>query len=374
MPLAPALGYRNYWYPLIESGRVGPKPVALRILGEDLVLFRAGNKVAALVDRCAHRGTRLSLGRVLFPNTLSCAYHGWTYNADGQCVAAIVEGPESHVPGKVAVRSFATEERRGIVWAFMGEGTSPPLDEDLPPPLKDPDALPQFFFEEWPCDWRNVTENYPDMLHAPFVHRTSPEMVLQKVPAWGTMVVEPLPDGKGLSVRGGGGGLQAEYPGVGVFPRRNWFRVFSRRDIRGVGAEVRMPGYIVLPARRDPVWGHDVGAVQWPMPIEEGRTRILECAVTRPPTPVHRAAMRLWWNAYYRYVHRYFFTHQDSRILSQQTYRRGEHLSTSDAGLTVWRRFAAKLAADRDRLVASPVEGVAPGPAPGAKLPSGVGP
>lgn len=80
MPLAPVLGYRNYWYPLIEARRVGSKPVALRILGEDLVLFRTAKGVAALADRCAHRGSRLSQGRMLFPDTLSCPYHGWTYN------------------------------------------------------------------------------------------------------------------------------------------------------------------------------------------------------------------------------------------------------------------------------------------------------
>src|SRR5712692_285270 len=101
LPLAPVLGYRNFWYPLIESSKVGSKPIPLRMLGEDLVLFRAGPKVAALVDRCAHRGALLSKGRVLFPETLSCPYHGWTYNAQGDCVAAIVEGPDSHVPGKV---------------------------------------------------------------------------------------------------------------------------------------------------------------------------------------------------------------------------------------------------------------------------------
>lgn len=354
LPHAPLLGYRNFWYPVIESRRVGGKPVSVRLLGEDLVLFRAGPRIAALTDRCAHRGSRLSQGRILFPGTLSCPYHGWTYNADGACVARIVEGPGANVAASPGVHAYQTEERHGLVWAFLGEGAAPPLDEDLPPPFKDPNALIQYALEEWRCDWRNVTENYPDMLHAIFVHRNGPEMLFQKVPAWGAIEMKLLEDGKGMAFRGGGGGLQAEYPGLGVFPRRTWFRVLSRRDTRGVWAEVRLPGYIVLPARRDPYLGFPVCTIQWPIPIEEGRTRIFECAVTWPSNPLSSLGLRGWWYAYYRWIHRWFFTHQDRRIIAQQSYRDPETLVATDGGLVQWRRLAAKLAADRARAVSQP--------------------
>lgn len=347
LPDAPALGYRHYWYPVVEARQVGKKPVAIRLLGEDLVLFRAGDRVAALTDRCAHRGTRLSQGRVLFPGTLSCAYHGWTYNAEGECVARLVEGPAGSSRGPARVRSYPTQERHGVLWAFMGDGEPPPLEEDLPPPLAETDILPQYLFEEWRCQWRNVTENYPDMLHAIHVHRNGPEMLLQKVPAWGTMEVKPLEDGKGLWFRGGGGGLQAEYPGLGVYPRHVWFRVLSRRDTRGVGAEVRMPGYIVLPARREPYLGFEIIGIQWPVPIDEQRTRIFECVVTRPTNPLASLGYRLWWHAYYRWVHVAFFTHQDSQIIEHQNYRDPETLSASDVGLIQWRKLAARMAAER---------------------------
>lgn len=352
LPEAPPLGYRNYWYPVIESRRVQDGPVPVRVLGEDLVLFRAGDQVAALTDRCAHRGSRLSQGRILFPGTLSCPYHGWTYNAAGECVGRIVEGPKPDIVGKVRIRSYRTQERAGILWAFLGEGEPPPLEEDLPPPLKEANGFPQFLFEEWGCDWRNVTENYPDMLHATYVHRTSFEMVFQKVPTWGTMVVEPLPDGKGLYVRGPGKGMQADYPGLGLFPRRTWFRVLSRRDLRGVGAEVRMPGYIVLPARREPYFGFDIVGIQWPVPVDRNRTRIFECVVTHPKNPLARLGYRAWWNAYYRWVHLQFFTHQDKRILEEQHYRDPETLSASDVGLIQWRRLAAQLAEERSSAAA----------------------
>ena len=71
IPDAPLLGYRNYWYPVVEARRIGRRPISVKILGEDIVLFPGKDgKVAALVDRCPHRGTMLSRGRILFPGTL----------------------------------------------------------------------------------------------------------------------------------------------------------------------------------------------------------------------------------------------------------------------------------------------------------------
>jgi len=346
IPSMPSLGYRNYWYPVTEAARVVKKgPVPVRLLGEDLVLFRGEDgKPAALVDRCPHRGTMLSRGRVIFPGTLSCGYHGWTFNGKGECVAAIVEGPESKLPGKVRVKAYPVEERFGIVWAYMGEGEPPPLEDDLPPEMLEPGILFQFMFEEWHCDWRNVTENYPDMLHAIFVHRTSPEMVFQKIPTWGKMVVKSLPDGKGLYVQGPGVEMQTAYPGLGKFPRNLWWRVLSRRTPGGVGASVRMPGYIVLARRREPYWGFAFTGWQWPMPIEKNRTLILEATVTYPTNALQQLKYRFWWHCYYKYAHRWFFTHQDRRIIESENYRDPETLCSTDVGITIWRRLAAQIA------------------------------
>lgn len=345
LPDLPALGFPNYWYPIIESRRVGRRPVSVRVLGEDLVLFPGRDgRTAALLDRCPHRGVMLSRGRILFPGTLSCGYHGWTFNGEGDCLAAIVEGPDSRVPGQVRVRAYPTEERFGIVWAFLGEGDPPPLEEDLPPELREPKIVFQFFFEEWACDWRNVTENYPDMLHAILVHRTAPEMVFQKLPAWGKLVVRSLSDSKGLFCQGPGLAMQADYPGLGKFPRRLWWRVLSRRSPAGVGAEVRMPGYIVLPRRREPYLGFSFTGWQWPIPIEENRTRILEATITYPKRPGDKLFYRLWWHAYYKHIHRLYFAYQDRRFMEAQNYRDPECLCATDAGVTLWRRLATQTA------------------------------
>jgi nitrite reductase/ring-hydroxylating ferredoxin subunit len=312
------------------------------MLGEDLVLFRTAEGVAALVDRCPHRGAQLSLGRMLFPDTLSCGYHGWTFNRHGECLAAIVEGPDSKIPGKVRARAYPTEERFGVVWVFVGEGEPPPLDEDLPPQLLEPGILRHFFFEEWACNWRFVTENYPDMCHAPYVHRTFPFMLFRKVPAWAKMHFEPLSDGKGLYVRAIGGGLQAEYPGLGKFPARKWWRFIGGGRAPNPGADVRMPGYIVL-GFTEGFFGVYLINVGWPVPIDADRTRYMAIIMTRPRTPLHKLGLLAWYKLYYGVLQPHFVG-QDRHLEESQSLSAPEKLSATDAALIRWRRFAVETA------------------------------
>lgn len=350
IPNLPLLGYRNYWYPLVEAGLVKRRPVPVRVLGEDIVLFPGKDgKIAAISDRCPHRGTLLSRGRILFPGTLSCGYHGWTFNEHGECLAAIVEGPESKIPGSVRVHSYPVEERFGILWAYMGEGEAPPLNDDLPPELKEEGITTFFSFSAWSCNWRNITENYPDMLHAPYVHRRSIEMLFNKVPAWGKCHVELLPDGKGLHVRGFGGGLQAEYPGLGKFPASMWWRVLRRRYNRKewsgestAGGDIRMPGHIVVKIR-DPYSGIHISNMGWPIPVDEHRSRHLNFLVTYPTNWVQKLLFKLWFHVYFKNVHQTFLK-QDRRQIEVQRYRDPEHLSNTDIGLIQWRKLAHQIA------------------------------
>jgi phenylpropionate dioxygenase-like ring-hydroxylating dioxygenase large terminal subunit len=338
----PLLGFRNYWYPVIGSRQVGQKPVAVRLLGDNIVLFRAHGKVSALADRCPHRGTMLSRGRVLFPGTLSCGYHGWTFNSEGECVAAIVEGPESVGRQKARVRVYPTEERFNLIWLFMGEGEPPPLEEDLPAELKEQGIFTFFAFTEWKCNWRYLEDNYPDMLHAFFVHRASLEVLFNKLPVWGKMKLELLPDNKGIRVQGVGGSMQASYPGLGKFPRHLWWRVLSRRsESRTAGADIRMPGYIVLNLR-DPYFAVRMANLGWPIPVDEKLTRHLNFIITYPKNIIHKLALMVWYHAYFWPMHRQFIL-QDRRLLEVQD-RARETLSASDSGVIYWRRLAPKLA------------------------------
>src|SRR5262245_62045361 len=76
----------NEWHVVAAAADLGEgKPLAARLLGEDLVLWQIGERIHAWRDLCLHRGTRLSLGTVK-DATLVCPYHGWTYDELGQCV------------------------------------------------------------------------------------------------------------------------------------------------------------------------------------------------------------------------------------------------------------------------------------------------
>ena len=95
------LGLKNYWYPIFGSGEVGKKPRGIQVQGEQVVVMRGqkDGKVYAMDDECVHRGSLLSAGRgceFKGTNTITCGYHGWTYNIeDGMCVAVLPEGRSS---------------------------------------------------------------------------------------------------------------------------------------------------------------------------------------------------------------------------------------------------------------------------------------
>ena len=85
------------------------KPVPVRLLEEDIVLWRVGDKIHAWRDLCLHRGTRLSLGRVE-NETLICPYHGWTYNEEGQCIRFPAH-PNQKPPATAHVKVYQAQEK-----------------------------------------------------------------------------------------------------------------------------------------------------------------------------------------------------------------------------------------------------------------------
>ena len=120
----PELGFRNYWYPVLAAWRLRRRPKAVKLLGEEVVLYRDGGRIYALKDQCAHRGARLSRGKCLYPGsgTLSCPYHGWTYSGEtGQVVAKLMEGPDAILPAEARVTTYPVREHDGVLWGFVGD-------------------------------------------------------------------------------------------------------------------------------------------------------------------------------------------------------------------------------------------------------------
>ncbi len=156
------------WHPVAAAGELARSgPVAARVLGRELALWRSDSgKLQAWEDRCPHRGTRLSAGRVA-GETLTCAYHGWRFGTDGRCMH-VPSQPRQRLPENACAKVFRTEERYGLVWVCLGE----PARAVLPFPEYDDPRLRKLLCGpyEVTSSGPRIVENFLDMAHFAFVH------------------------------------------------------------------------------------------------------------------------------------------------------------------------------------------------------------
>jgi len=173
----PFLGLREYWYPALESKDLRnneTKPVLLA--GDQLVFFRDATGAArALENRCPHRGPLLSLGQVgvIEPGTITCRYHGMTFDGSGACVAFLTDGPDSPACGRVTARSYPVQELRGVIWVYMGSQSPRPVEEAVPHAatmLAQPHVVVQRF--DFPFSYLNQLDNAIDLAHLSCLHRS----------------------------------------------------------------------------------------------------------------------------------------------------------------------------------------------------------
>ena len=225
------MGFRNYWYPVLVSNEVKEKPRLLKLLGDDVTFIRRNGKAYAIADHCPHRGTSLSLGKYAFKgsNTLSCVYHGWTFDVtNGACVAALTDGPDSPVVGKVKIRIYPVEERHGIIWIWMGKDAPVPVEEDIPIGMQRASVVK--VYRRYPYgNWRWHVENV-GMGHAPMLHRDSIHMWFSHLPGFAGPFASEVDtegeDGEWVLDRVYGVGMFGDYPGLGKWPHKwPWQRI-----------------------------------------------------------------------------------------------------------------------------------------------------
>ena len=178
---------RQFWHPFLPSRdlpeRDGPMK-RVRLLGEDLVIFRDSNGDVGLVaENCPHRGASLFFGRNE-EGGLRCNYHGWKYDVTGACLDMPNEPAESNFVEKVRAVAYPCREINRMIWTYMGPRETPP-----PFPQFEVNTLPidQVFepgimVEE--CNWIQGLEGDLDSSHVPFIHgriaKDSPDE-----PGWG---------------------------------------------------------------------------------------------------------------------------------------------------------------------------------------------
>lgn len=163
-PLFPSLP--NHWTPVLRSADLAKKPVKVRVAGTDVAVFRGGDGVSALLDRCPHRGVSLSLGKVE-NGCLSCPFHGWEFKGDGTC---------QHVPfnpdlnlDRIRAVAIPVREAGGLIWLFTGLKAD--HEPYVPEALTAPGMTVFHHVEDWDTHWTRAMENMLDMPHLPYVHR-----------------------------------------------------------------------------------------------------------------------------------------------------------------------------------------------------------
>ena len=176
--------FQDFWYVVALSSQLTDKAVLPRtVLDEWLVIFRdrTGQPVA-LQDRCIHRNSRLSAGKLCKGN-IQCPYHGWQYDARGNVVSVPAEGPENHQCPKVSRKaiSYETKEQDGYVYVRLSkpEATSEIQAEPSAADKHKPFKMPYYRADGWETvrvinrfqnTVTNCAENFIDIPHTVSVH------------------------------------------------------------------------------------------------------------------------------------------------------------------------------------------------------------
>lgn len=159
-----------FWHVVARSTDVAPGDVlAVRLLGQDLALWRATDGGLGLVDaRCPHRGVSLTLGSVADDGCIVCPYHAWSFDRSGACTDIPQLDGDRLLPG-ARTPAYGVRERHGMVWACL----SPEPARDVPAfPMLDDDT--HWFWMGEPFAWQAQSlreiENFCDVSHFSVLH------------------------------------------------------------------------------------------------------------------------------------------------------------------------------------------------------------
>jgi 5,5'-dehydrodivanillate O-demethylase len=163
---------RRYWMPIAAVAELDDRPTKpVRLMGEDLVLYKDKAGTYGLVDRhCPHRRADLSYG---WPDAcgLRCHYHGWLWDHTGRCLQQPFEEtahPDAKFKDRVRIKAYPVEAKAGLLWAYLG----PPPVPLVPTwePFTWANGFVQIVFSEVPCNWFQCQENSIDPVHFEWLH------------------------------------------------------------------------------------------------------------------------------------------------------------------------------------------------------------
>ena len=374
-PLIPRLGLRNYWYPVIAKNEVPKRhPIQVRMLGEELCVYRGSQgQAVAIRDICPHRGARPSEGTCHWKGTVTCPYHGWTFDENGKHVAVLSEGPDSKICGKPGTEAyvFPTRELKGLVFAWIGDTEPAPIEEDVPEEFFDPKAV--MYYNDrihWDTIWCQALENSLDS-HVNYLHRDDISAMLAAPGMRPRATVEttrPLFLGNGFNYASRPSGklpVQDRYPSGWKWPKhrlRRWWAWFfaplfsitrvdppapNQDNWWGTGHHLPgmyrtggpQPGGLRRRFFRFGGGGFFGRMTRQVIAVEEKRTRVWYFHYTRPSNFLLRGVQwALYWTMY-RWVAEYGFSAQDGSVMPNQRWDWPETLSPTDQEVVQWRRL-----------------------------------
>lgn len=379
-----AWGFINHWYPalfseeLLEDGTEG-----IQICGIPIVLRRIGGKLYALKDRCIHRGVRMSAKPLcLSKDTISCWYHGFTYDLATGKLVTIVANPNDRLIGTTGVTTYPVEEVSGMIFVFVREDDFP--DEDVPPladdlPIRFPENSQRFPHPLWPaapsllddgavalgmhrtgeCNWRIACENGFDNAHI-LIHKDN---TIVQVLNW-TLPLGILPAGDDCITL-----IEDEAGPKGLMQwlfTDKWIPVLENEqlDIKVEGVNGRfyrtsvvLPGVLMVEN-----WPEDhVVQYEWYVPITDDTYEYWEVLVKVCPTTADRTKFNYRYDRVYKPLCLHGFNDCDlyAREAMHEFYADGtgwddEQLVSTDISPIAWRKVSSRW----NRGIAKPGRGV----------------
>lgn len=162
----------NQWYVILESKEVtNGKPLRIIRLNESLVLWRdTHNDLCCIADRCCHRGASLACGKII-DGKIECPFHGFIYDKSGNVEVIPANGRNTPVPETMRVKSFKTFEDFGLIWLWWGDEKA---ISGVPFFFRELEKFSYSTFKDkWNVHYTRAIENQLDVVHLPFVHKTT---------------------------------------------------------------------------------------------------------------------------------------------------------------------------------------------------------
>jgi len=354
--LEASLGFRNHWYAAFFAAQLGEGQVrAAELLGERILFKRIDGRVHAIEDRCAHRGVALSVRPECYSkNTISCWYHGFTYDfRDGRLVG-IVTDPESTLINKIGIKSYPVEERQNVVFIFIGDAVPHALALDVQPGFLDADlaVAPHGEFEVVRSNWRLAAENGVDASHI-YIHRNSGLLNTKR---------KPLPLASYFTTREGMV-IDREGAPKGVIKGAGRRTSVWETEIDGVKVEAQYrPGITTtsdnvtdtslwLPCglKVDPFPDVDMCQFEWYVPIDEHSHNYIVTWGRRVKSDAERQRFYTEVDAVWKDLVVDKFNNEDviareamERFYAEEDGWNREYLYRPDLVLTEWRKLASK--------------------------------